>query len=118
MNDMNAMAILCAGKLLEHPQIIDDYVMEVERGIHLLESAALDMGLEPYPTHANFMLIRVEHRCNPNELVSALKTRGYLVKGSLPSCISDCIRVTVGPPNIMSAFASSLRSALEEVQRG
>lgn len=80
----------------------------------LLAKAALDLGLTPLPTHTNFMLIRVAHRCAPSSLVEALKFRGYLVKGPMDSpCVGDCIRVTLGSPDLMSTFAESLRDAVE-----
>ena len=114
VNDMTAIAVLCASQLLQHPEVVNDYVDEVGEGCRLLEQRVRDIGLEPLPTHANFMLIRVGQRCDPDRLVEALKGQGYLVKGSLPECVSDCIRVTVGPPELMSDFADALKVVLEK----
>ena len=113
VNDLNSMSILCASQVLKYPQIIDDYVAEVEEGRRLLANKATDLGLTVLPSHANFLLIRVGHRCTPVDLVEALKRRGYLVKGLGAPCVSDCIRVTLGPSDLMSDFAESLRQALE-----
>jgi histidinol-phosphate aminotransferase len=113
VNDMNSMSILCAREILKHPEIIDDYVDQVDAGREVLARDVLALGLTPLPSHANFMLIRVAHKRQPSQLIEALKTKGYLVKGLEPSCVSDCIRVTLGPPDVMSQFSASLRGVLE-----
>ena len=112
VNDMNSMAVLCASEVLKHPEIVDDYVADVAAGGAVLAEKVWELGLEPLPTHANFMLIRVAHRKQPGELVEDLKERGYLVKSLGPQCVSDCIRVTLGPPDIMTEFAANLAQVI------
>jgi histidinol-phosphate aminotransferase len=116
VNDMNSMSILCAREILKHPELIDDYVDQVDAGRVVLAKDVEALGLTPLPSHANFMLIRVAHRRQPGQLIQELKTKGYLVKGLDAPCLSDCIRVTLGPPEIMSQFSASLREVLESGQ--
>ena len=113
VNDLNSMAILCVNELLEYPEVIDQYVADTEEGSSILQRDVRELGLEPLPTHANFALIRVGHICDPNRLVESLKLNGYLVKGSLPECVDDCIRVTLGPADVMRGFVTALRKSLE-----
>jgi histidinol-phosphate aminotransferase len=113
VNDMNSMSILCAREILKHPELIDDYVDQVDAGREVLAKDVAELGLTPLPSHANFMLIRVAHKRPPRELVEELKTKGYLVKGLDAPCVADCIRVTLGPPEIMSQFSASLREVME-----
>lgn len=117
VHDINGMGLLCANQILKHPRVVDDYVDEVEAGGKLLTERAKSLGLEPVPTRANFMLIRVAHLCRPGDLVKSLEGRGYLVKGpfGLP-CLADCIRVTLGPPDLMERFSGDLERALAEVK--
>lgn len=116
VNDLNSMSIVCALEILKHPEIIEDYLVQIEEGKRLLISKLEGLGLKVLPTYANFVLIRVAHRCQPAVLVEALKHRGYLVKGPLDAaCVVDCIRVALGPPDLMADFADSLKSALESV---
>jgi len=117
VNDMNSFALLCAGQVLNHPEVIDDYVTEVEAGCRLLASKAGEFGLIPLPTHTNFMLLRVAHRCRPADLVAALRRHGYLVKSVDSLCVADCIRVTLGPPDLMASFSTALERALSEVAK-
>ena len=119
VHDVNSMAILCASHILAYPQIVDDYVAQVEAGAQLLAERARSLGLMPLPTHTNFMLIRVAHRCPPLQLIESLRGRGYLVKGPFSTpCLADCIRVTLGPPHLMAAFADALAQALYECAEG
>ena len=113
VHDVNSFAILCASQILAHPQVVNDYVAEVGAGGALLAERARALGLTPLPTHTNFMLIRVAHRCPPPQLVESLRERGYLVKGPFNTpCLADCIRVTLGPPELMASFAECLREVL------
>lgn len=113
VNDLNSMSILCASQILKFPQVVDDYVAEVEASGRLLAALVQGLGLTVLPTHANFVLIRVAHRCPPARLAAALKQRGYLVKTMDSPCVADCIRVTLGPADLMADFAKCLGEALE-----
>ena len=113
VHDVNAVAAVCAREVLRHPEIVADCVRQVDEGKRILASRVLELGLEPVPTQANFMLIKIAQRCPPEALVDALRERGYIVRGPFSAaCISDCIRVTLGPPSLMVQFADALTQAL------
>lgn len=115
-HDVSSVATLVAKCILSHPQVVDDYVAQVEEGGRLLAERVRALGLLPLPSPTNFMLVRVAQRCPPAELIAKLYDRGYLVKGPFGnSCLADCIRVTLGPPEIMTAFADCLEQVLSEV---
>jgi len=113
VNDLNSMSVLCASKILEYPHVVDEYMAEVAAGKQVLESQVRELGLPVLPTHASFALIRVADRVHPVKLMEALKQYGYLVKTMDADCVNDCIRVTLGPPEIMSDFARCLGEALD-----
>lgn len=109
VHDINSVAVLAASEVLSHPEIIDDYVTQVEKGKRVLTDKALELGLEPLPTCTNFMQIRVGRLCSPADLVDRLYKNGYLVRGpSDAECLAECIRVTLGPPEVMEGFAQCL----------
>jgi histidinol-phosphate aminotransferase len=115
-HDVNSLAAMCASHILDCPQIVDDYVSQVKAGAQVLAERARDLGLVPLSTPTNFMLIRVAQRCSPAVLIEKLRSHGYIVKGPFGSpCLADCIRVTLGPPDVMIAFADTLQRALSEV---
>lgn len=111
--DVNAFAAACMEILLDRPEVVDGYAAEVAAGKDVLESRTRELGLEPLPTLANFQLIRLNERRDPGELVADLLRRGYEVKGPFGApALSDCIRVTLGPPELMTEFADVLSAAL------
>jgi histidinol-phosphate aminotransferase len=112
--DVNAFAALCARTLLAHPQIASDYVAEVEAGRDLICEHVRELGLEPLPGETNFQLIRVGDTIEPSVLVERLSERRYLVKGPFGApCLRDCVRVTLGPPQLMAEFCDALRLVLD-----
>ena len=116
VSDVNTFAILCASEILKHPQIINDYVAEIETAAQLLSERVRAMGLTPLRTYTNFMLIRVTSRCKPARLVESLRIRGYLVKGPfIHACLADCIRVTLGPRELMMEFSGVLEETLSKI---
>ncbi len=115
-HDVNSVAALVAKCVLTHPQVVDDYVAQVEEGGRLLAERVLALGLLPIPSPTNFMLVRVAHRCAPAILIEKLRDYGYLVKGPFSSpALADHIRVTLGPPSIMKTFADALERVLADV---
>jgi len=118
-HDINSIAVLAATLLVNHPEIMADYARQVSQGAEVLTRMANGLGLEALPTYTNFMQIRVGHRCDPSRLVAKLEEKGYLVRShtGVP-CLEDCIRVTLGPPELMMSFGRALQQALEELDEG
>lgn len=116
VHDINSIALLAASLLVSHPEIMADYASQVSQGAEVLTRMANDLGLRALPTHTNFMQIQVGHRCDPSRLVSKLEEKGFLVRShtGVP-CLEGCIRVTLGPPELMLSFARALQDALAEI---
>jgi histidinol-phosphate aminotransferase len=113
-HDVNSFAAMCATHIVDHPEVVEDYVSQVNAGGELLARRMSSLGLKPLPTPTNFMLIRVGHRCAPDVLIQKLRDAGYIVKGPFGSpCLADCIRVTLGPPELMDSFANILEEVLK-----
>lgn len=109
--DVNAVAALCARTLLAHPEVADDFAAEVDAGRRLLVERATALGLQAPAGETNFQLLRVP---DPADLVQRLRERGYLVRGPFAApCLADCIRVTLGPPQLMTRFADTLEEVLD-----
>jgi histidinol-phosphate aminotransferase len=90
--------------------LVETIVRERER---LIPAVAAVDGLEPYPSHANFFVVRT-HRLAPRELFDALVRRGILVRDvSRYPMLSDALRVSVGTPAENDALLEALRVAHE-----
>jgi histidinol-phosphate aminotransferase len=111
--DFNSFAVLCGHMLLDHPEVAEDYGKAVRAGAELLSERARALGLEPLPTSGNFLLIRLKQGQDPKTVVSALADRKWLIKGPFGApALAGCIRVTLGPPELMGEFADVLAEVL------
>ncbi len=109
-HEVNAVAIHAGAFVLDHPEIGEAFVRDLEAGRTLLTAAAADLGLAVPPCPANFQLIELPPALNPSAVVDALKQRGYLVKGGFPHpSVARCIRVTLAGPEVMALFTQALR---------
>lgn len=111
--EVNGFAILCARRLLAHPEVATDYAAEVAEGRTVLARRARELGLIPLESRANFTQLRLGPDHDTAALVEALRRRGWLVRGPFrEACLERCVRVTLGPPPLMEEFADALADAL------
>jgi histidinol-phosphate aminotransferase len=107
---LNAEATLFA---LEHA---DEYARQAallrsERG-RLLATLAGIAGVEPFPSEANMILVRVPDSARCFE---GMKGRGVLVKhiAGMHPLLAGCLRLTVGTPRENDAMIEAMRQTLE-----
>ena len=114
-HDVNAIAVAVGTYVLDHPEISEAYIEEVRSGRDVLAAAAHELGLGFPECPTNFQTLGLPGITNTAGIVAALREKGYLVKGNFTSrAVRNCIRVTLGPPDIMTAFASALEQVLVE----
>jgi histidinol-phosphate aminotransferase len=93
--NVNAAALEVLPDALRDQQYVESYVAEVKHGRSLLERELAALGLQYWPSRANFVLVRIgpAHA----EFMQALRSRGILVRdrSSDPGC-RGCVRLTVG----------------------
>lgn len=99
---------------LHHRGVLDEQTqrIRVERSRLFAKLSRLD-GIRPYPSEANFILLRVPAG-QAGEIFKSLKRNGVLVKnldGTQP-LLEDCLRVTVGRAEENDTFLAALASAL------
>ena len=112
--NINVLTQVSAAFALRHRPVFDEQTRRIrgERERLFAALARLD-GVEPYPSQANFILLRVPAG-SAGAVFEGLKARGVLVKnldGAHPS-LADCLRVTVGRPEENDAFLEALSNAL------
>jgi len=112
--NINVLTQHAAELALRHKAVLDAQTeaIRVER-VRLQEALAGIEGVRPFPSEANFILLRVPAgRAGP--VFDGLKARGILVKkldGAHP-LLADCVRVTVGTPDENAAFVTALRACI------
>jgi histidinol-phosphate aminotransferase len=108
--NINALTQASAALALRHRSLFDAQtrLIRTERG-QLFAALAAVPGVQPYPSEANFILLRLK-RGRADAVFAGLRARGVLVKnlhGGHP-LLADCLRVTVGRPEENAAFLSAL----------
>jgi histidinol-phosphate aminotransferase len=119
--NINVLTQAAAEFMLEHVDILDAQAAQLraERTKLSQALAALPdtMGVEVFPSAANFLLIRMRgNNSNSDKVFAGLLERRILVKnvGKMHSLLENCLRVTVGTPQenvlFLDAFKESLAS--------
>jgi histidinol-phosphate aminotransferase len=112
--NINALTQASAALALRHRALFDAQTASIRAERARLFSAlvALD-GVQPYPSEANFILLRLTDR-GADQAFADLRERGILVKnlhGAHP-LLAECLRVTVGRPEENDAFVAALTAVL------
>jgi histidinol-phosphate aminotransferase len=112
---VNAAALAILPEALEDQQYVAHYVAEVCSNRERLQRELGDLGLHYWPSHANFVLVRIGsvHA----EFVGALRARGILVRdrSSDPGC-DGCVRLTVGTHENTQSLIDALREVVEHLE--
>jgi histidinol-phosphate aminotransferase len=92
---VNGIALTCLPAALADQAYLDWYVEEVKSARTEMSKRFHELGVEFWPSEANFLLIKIGAR--HKEFVEALKLRGVLTRdrSSDPGC-DGCVRITVG----------------------
>jgi histidinol-phosphate aminotransferase len=113
--EVNALALEAARLLVAHPEVVGDYAVLTEQGRVALERRVRALGVEPLPTRANFVLLRIGAPHDPAAIRDRLRGRGFIVRGPFNTAgLAGCLRVTLGPPALMESFADAFRDVLEQ----
>ncbi|MBV9787532.1 MAG: histidinol-phosphate transaminase [Chloroflexi bacterium] len=105
------MAAVAAGvaSLADLPHLMDNVDKIVAERERLFTALQTIDGFHPYPSRANFILIRLRDG-RARELKLALEQRGILVRHYSKPGLSDCIRISVGMPAQNDRVLSELQT--------
>src|SRR5208337_2736318 len=112
---VNVAALAVLPEALQDQEYVGRYVAQVRSNRDRLQGELCDLGLHFWPSHANFVLVRIgpAHA----EFVHALRDRGILVRdrSSDPGC-EGCVRLTVGSDEHTGTLIDALREVVEKVE--
>jgi len=76
-----------------------------------LIEALRELGLQPYPSAGNFVLVRfaAAPERSADAALAQLKAAGVLVRGMAAYGLPDCLRITVGTEQELAAVVAALR---------
>jgi len=112
--NVNAVALAVLPEALADQEYVECYAAEVRQNRELLQQRLGNLGLHYWPSHANFVLIRIGEA--HASFVEALRSCGILVRDrdSDPGC-AGCVRLTVGSDHHTKALVSALHEAVEQL---
>ena len=111
---VNSLALVCLPAALGDDAYLDWYVNEVKSARGELLPALHSMGVEYWPTAANFVLLCIgaKHK----QFVAAMRARGILTRdrSADPGC-DGCVRLTIGTLEQMATAKVALEASLNEI---
>lgn len=112
--NVNAAALAVLGEALQDREYVGDYVAQVIRNRGRLQLELGNIGLHYWPSHANFVLVRIGPA--HGEFVRVMRDRGILVRDrhSDPGC-EGCVRLTVGSDEHTNTLIDALRDVVEQL---
>jgi len=112
--NVNTAALAVLPEAMQDQECVGRYVAQVLSNRDKLQQELGDLGLHYWPSHANFVLVRIgtAHA----EFVQALRDRGILVRDrhTDPGC-EGCVRLTVGTDEHTQTLITALRDVVEQL---
>ena len=114
---VNAVALAVLPAALADREYIGRYVSQVKEGRERLECELRRLGIHSWPSHANFLLLRIGER--HSDFVSAMRQRGILVRDRSrdPGC-AGCVRITIGACGQMDRLIAVLHEVVAKLGLG
>ncbi len=99
---------------LEDEEFVEASIAHAKRGRGRLNQFLSGLGLDPIPSATNFVTFRVPVKLgrSAGEIEAGLAASGIIIRGLENYGMPDCLRVTVGTDEELSAFELALRGLL------
>lgn len=114
---VNSIALVALTAALDDHSYVDWYVSQVKEARSWFLARLTRIGLQFWPTEANFVLINVgpSHK----EFVATMREKGILVRdrSSDPGC-EGCVRITIGTPEQMRHALGAIEDFLTSQSGG
>jgi len=114
---VNAVALAVLPAALSDAAYLSSYVLQVTNGREQLRQELRRLGVHCWPSHANFLLLRIGER--HREFVAAMRGHGILVRdrSSDPGC-DGCVRITLGTTEQTDRLIATLREVALDLKLG
>ena len=112
--NINVLTQISAVFALEHADVFEAQAAAIrEQRSGLLRELGKLNSLQVYPSHANFILLRLKS-ADASNVFELLKQQGVLIKNmsSAGGVLKQCLRVTVGTPEENQVFVRALKKSL------
>jgi len=104
--NVNRAALAAGRACLRRPEVVEQRRRAVAAARDGLARLLTEVGAEPLPSEANFVLARAG--VDDVALAEALEERGILIRAGSEFGLEGYVRITVGPPPLMERAAAEL----------
>jgi histidinol-phosphate aminotransferase len=114
--NVNAVALACLPGALADQSYMQGYVSEVLQSRARVEQELQARGIPYWPSHANFVLLRVGSSEAVSVFAEQMRFRGILVRDrSSDHGCEGCVRITLGPREHTDRLLLALHETLEQL---
>ncbi|HEY9287447.1 MAG TPA: histidinol-phosphate transaminase [Candidatus Dormibacteraeota bacterium] len=113
--NVNRLALAAGRACLADPKQIESRRSEVVRAREAFAGQLRRLGIECWPSQANFVLVKVGG--DALRWSEELLRRGYLVRPGSEYGLAGHLRITIGPEPLMQAVAEAIAQVGEELKR-
>jgi histidinol-phosphate aminotransferase len=109
--NINVLTQAAAEFVLEHVAVLDAQAAQLRSERGRVAAALSGMGIEVFPSAANFLLIRVHEA---DQVCARLLQRKVLIKnvGKMHALLANCLRITVSTPEENRMLLDALKASL------
>ena len=116
MYEVNAFAVSLGIYTLEHLELVDQYITEIQNTREWLEKELVKDDLKTVPGAANFILINVGGNEKAAQIAKELLGENIVIKGGFrDACLKPYIRVGLGTLEHMRIFLEKFRKVLRDL---
>lgn len=106
--NVNAVALACLEDALADQEFVLRYIAEIREGRARLADLCRDLGLHAWPSHANFLLVRIGEDCHA--FVDSMRQRNISIRDvSANRGCQGCVRITIGTSGQMDEVLQAMR---------
>ncbi len=114
-HDITFFSAKTGSYLLDHMDIVTDYVDEVNKAKDMLYRRLPKMGFDVLPSEANFMFFKCPANMDPKKVLADLAKKKIILKGPFDRLpFTGHLRVTVGTPAQMNMVCDELAKNVGE----
>ncbi|NPB01077.1 MAG: histidinol-phosphate aminotransferase family protein [Crenarchaeota archaeon] len=117
--NISSISLIALERALEMYDIVKKTIQEIksirEEMIRKIEE--VEGVVEVFQSRTNFITFRLRDDINVQNIVNSLRKRGFYVRTSSEPLLENCIRVTIGPREIMHKFVNSLIESIYECEK-
>ena len=117
--NVNSIALATVRIMAKHQEYfknkLDEIRAERENFYHILSQVN---GIRPYPSEANFFLIKVDREYDAKEIVKRLEQQNIIIRyWGFEPLLSNCIRISLGNQEMNKKLVNALRVILKEMKK-